>query len=354
MLKKAVFGPLEALRQSGPASYSATAIAGIPIKISECECMSMNRETPKEVRKLACDFNTTILDAIGNTDLLDLGGGILAKAEFMNPSGSIKARMANYMIGRAEEEGLLKPGDTIVEATSGNTGNALSMISAVKGYKIIVMIPKGYTNERVQISKGYGAEIRFIGHFQVNDARAAAIELGRQNGFYCPAQFDNEWNVDENREWLGREIIRQIPEGFRFDAIVQGVGTGGTLIGVSQALKEWHNPDIKVFAMEPTESRTIECCIVADHKIEGISDGFVPTIYQRHRNEIDDIISVDSDVAIEEARKMARERGLFVGPSSGANFWAARKIKRDNPSIKTVLTLLCDRGEKYLSLMYAL
>lgn len=316
--------------------------------------MNRNKEIPKKVGEPASGFNATILYAIGNTALLDLGDSILAKAEFMNPSGSIKARMANYIIERAEEEGLLKPGDTIVEATSGNTGNALSMIAAAKGYKIIVMIPEGYSNERVQISKGYGAEIRFVGHFQVNDARVAAIELGQQNGFYCPAQFDNEWNVEENREWLGREIIRQIPEGFKFDAIVQGVGTGGTLIGVSQALKEWHNPAIKVFAMEPTESQTIECCIAADHKIEGISDGFVPTIYQRHRDEIDDIISVDSNIAIEETRKMAREQGLFVGPSSGANFWAARKIKQNNPSIKTVLTLLCDCGEKYLSLMYAL
>ncbi|MCB9991139.1 MAG: cysteine synthase family protein [Rhodospirillales bacterium] len=294
----------------------------------------------------------TILDHIGNTPLLTLTEGIYAKAEFMNPSGSIKARMANYMIERAEEEGLLKPGDTIVEATSGNTGNALSMIAAVKGYKMIVMIPEGYTNERVRISKGFGAEVRFVGHFQVNEARAAAIELGKQDGYYCPGQFDNEWNVEENREWLGREIIAQLPEGLKFDAVVQGVGTGGTLIGVAQALRQWHNPDLKAFAMEPTESRTIECCMVADHKIEGISDGFVPTIYERHRDEIDDIISVDSNIAIEEAQKMARESGLFVGPSSGANFWAARKIKQDNPSIKNVLTLLCDRGEKYLSLMY--
>ncbi len=295
---------------------------------------------------------SNILEDIGNTPMLDLGNGILAKAEYMNPSGSIKARMANYMIEQAEKEGLLKPGDTIVESTSGNTGNAMSMIAAVKGYKMIVMIPEGYTNERVQISKGFGAEVRFVGHFQVNEARAAAIELGKQDGYYCPAQFDNEWNVDENREWLGKEIIAQLPEGYKVDAIVQGVGTGGTLIGVSQALKQWHNPDVKVFAMEPTESQTIECCIVADHKIEGISDGFIPTIYGRHKDEVDDIISVDSAVAIEESKRMAREMGLFVGPSSGANYWAAREIQKRHPEIKNVLTLLCDRGEKYLSLMY--
>ncbi len=302
--------------------------------------------------KPAATITDTILDTVGNTPLLDLGDGIYAKAEFQNPSGSIKARMAKYMVERAEAEGLLKTGDTIVEATSGNTGNALAMIAAVKGYKMIVMIPAGYTNERVQISKGFGAEIRFVGHFQVNEARAEAIRLGQEPGYYCPQQFDNEWNVEENREWLGREIIAQLPPGFKIDAIVQGVGTGGTLIGTAQALKQWHNPHLKVFAMEPTESRTIECCIVCDHTIEGISDGFIPTIYARHKDDVDEIIHVDSAVAIDETRRLARERGLFVGPSSGANWWAAREIKRKHPSIGNILTFLCDRGEKYLSLMY--
>ncbi len=296
----------------------------------------------------------SILDTVGNTPLLDLGEGIYAKAEFQNPSGSIKARMAKYMIERAEADGLLKPGGTIVEATSGNTGNALAMIAAAKGYKMIVMIPAGYTNERVQISRGFGAEIRFVGHFQVNEARSEAIRMGHEPGCYCPQQFDNEWNVEENREWLGREIIAQLPPGLKIDAVVQGVGTGGTLIGTAQALKQWHNPDLKVFAMEPTESRTIECCIVCDHNIEGISDGFIPTIYQRHKGEVDEVIHVDSLVALEETKKLARERGLFVGPSSGANWWAAREIRRKNPAIKNILTFLCDRGEKYLSLMYPL
>jgi cysteine synthase A len=293
----------------------------------------------------------TILDSIGNTPMLDMGDGIYAKAEFQNPSGSIKARMAQFMIERAEEEGLLKPGDTIVESTSGNTGNALSMIAAVKGYKMLVIMPDGYSNERVRISRGFGAEIKLVGHFQVNEARAEAIRLGQQDGFFCPQQFDNEWNVEENREWLGREVIAQIPEGVTIDAIVQGVGTGGTLIGNAQALRQWHNPNLKVFAMEPSESRTLECCIVADHKIEGISDGFVPTIYARHKHQVDDIICIDSDDAIEKAKEMARG-GLFVGPSSGANMLAAYEAKRRDPSIKNVLTFLCDRGEKYLSMMF--
>lgn len=295
---------------------------------------------------------SSILDCIGNTPLFDLGENIVAKAEFFNPSGSIKARMAKFMIEKAEEEGLLKPGGTIVEATSGNTGNALSMVAAAKGYKMIVIMPDGYSNERARISRGFGAEIRLVGHFQVNEARRLAIELGQQPGFYCPQQFDNEWNVEENREWLGREIIAQLPPGMKIDAIVQGVGTGGTLIGITQALRKWHNPDLKSYAMEPTESRTLECCIVSDHKIEGISDGFVPTIYERHKHEITDIINVPGEVAVSEAEKLASGSALFVGPSSGANVWAARELRRTHPEIGTILTLLCDRGEKYLSQMY--
>jgi cysteine synthase A len=295
---------------------------------------------------------TNVLDTVGETRLMDMGDGIFAKCEFENPSGSIKARMAKYMVEQAEKQGLLKPGDTIVEATSGNTGNALAMIAAVKGYKMIVMIPNGYSGERVRISRGFGAEVRFVGDFQVNEAREAAIELGQKHGYYCPAQFDNEWNVEENREWLGREIIAQLPKGLKIDAVVQGVGTGGTLIGVGQALKQWHNPDIKIVAMEPSESRTIECAIVCDHKIEGISDGFVPTIYERHKEIVTDVIDVPSDTAIDMAKKLASTRGLFVGPSSGGNYWAVLEIKKQYPDVKNVLTFLCDRGEKYLSHMY--
>jgi cysteine synthase A len=296
-------------------------------------------------------IQTSILQSIGNTPLMDMGDGVYAKAEFLNPSGSIKARMAEYMIDRAEEEGLIKPGDTIVESTSGNTGNAMSMIAAVRGYKMLVLMPDGYTSERTRISRGFGAEIRHVGHFQVNEAREEALRLGKQDGYYCPAQFDNEWNVDENREVLGREIIAQLPENFKIDAIVQGVGTGGTLIGAAQALKQWHNPDIKIYAMEPSESQTLGSCMVADHKIEGISDGFVPTIYERHKDLITGIIAIDSDDAVEEAKSLCAS-GIFVGPSSGANILAARKIKAENPDIQNVITFLCDRGEKYLSMMF--
>ena len=151
--------------------------------------------------------------------------------------------------------------------------------------------------------------------------------------------------------WVAKSS-RSSPPGMKIDAIVQGVGTGGTLIGITQALRQWHNPELKSYAMEPTESRTLECCIVSDHKIEGISDGFVPTIYERHKHEITDIINVPGEVAVAEAEKLASTRGLFVGPSSGANVWAARELRRKNPEMGTILTLLCDRGEKYLSQMY--
>jgi cysteine synthase A len=291
------------------------------------------------------------LNAIGNTPLLDLEDGIFAKAEFLNPSGSVKDRMALYIIEKAEQNGLLKPGDTIVESTSGNTGNALSMIAAAKGYKMIVLMPHGYTHERSNISKLYGADLRLVGDFHVNQARADAIEMGKKDGFFCPQQFDNELNVEENKNWLGKEIIAQLDEqGIKIDAIVQGVGTGGTLLGNAMALKEWHNPELKVFAMEPSESRTIECCMTACHNIEGISDGFIPTIYERHGHMVDELINIDSEEAIRTAMDFATNRGLMVGPSSGANYLAALEIKRRHPEVKTVLTFLCDKGEKYLSL----
>src|SRR6185437_14906201 len=145
----------------------------------------------------------TILDAIGDTPLLSVEG-IYAKIEFLNPSGSIKARIAKYMI---EREGLLKPGDTIVEATSGNTGNALSMVAAVKGYRMQVVMPEGLSSERVAISRAFGAEVLFCGNFHVNEALARAKELGAQPGYFCPSQFESEWNVEENREVLGPEIL---------------------------------------------------------------------------------------------------------------------------------------------------
>ena len=288
---------------------------------------------------------SSILDAIGETPLLEIDG-VLAKCEFLNPSGSIKARIARYIVERAEQEGLLKPGDTIVEATSGNTGNAFSMVAAVKGYRMLVVMPEGLSGERVAISRAFGAEVLFCGNFHVNAALERARELGSQPGHFFPGQFENEWNVDENRSWLGQELLAQL--GGRVpDAFVHGVGTGGTLIGVGQALRAV-NPDVRLFAMEPAESRTILCGEVALHKIEGISDGFIPAIYARHRELVDATISISSEDAVAQMRALAREHGLLCGPSSGAHLLAARRIMSQHPELRTVLTILDDEGEKYL------
>ena len=296
-------------------------------------------------------LSNNILDAIGETPLIEVDG-VYCKMEYLNPSGSVKARIAKYMIERAEDEGLLRHGDTIVEATSGNTGNALSMVAAVKGYRMLVVMPEGMSGERVAISRAFGADVMEIGHFHVNEALAKAKELGGEPGYFCPSQFESEWNVEENRIWLGPEILEQLPEGVVPDALVMGVGTGGTLIGVGQAFREV-NPAVKLFAMEPSESSTILCGEVGDHLIEGISDGFVPGIFERHQQLVDTALAVDSEEAVREMRRLAREHGLFVGPSSGANLIAARKIRESYPDLGTIVTLFCDEGEKYISEHFA-
>jgi len=286
----------------------------------------------------------TILDAIGNTPLINIEG-IWVKMEYLNPSGSIKARIAKYIIEKAEQDGLLKPGDTIVEASSGNTGNAMSMVAAVKGYKILVIMPDGMSLERTAISEAFGAEVHKMGDFHVNDALAEAKRLGDLPGYFSPQQFDNEQNVDENRDWLGQEILEQMPA--LPDLVIGGVGTGGTIIGVGKAFKAV-NPNCKVIALEPSESCTILCGEVSKHLIEGIADGFIPGIVTRHHHELDGIIDVHSDVAIEEMRRIARVHGIFVGPSSGAHLLAAKRLK-EQYKVENVVTFFCDEGEKYIN-----
>jgi cysteine synthase A len=263
----------------------------------------------------------------------------------MNPSGSIKARIAKYMIERAEEEGLLKPGDTIVEASSGNTGNAMSMVAAVKGYKMLVIMPDGMSPERTAISEAFGAEVHTMGDFHVNDALEEARRRGAMPGFFSPQQFDNEWNVEENRQWLGQEILQQMP--VLPDLLVSGVGTGGTVIGVGQAFKA-ANPKCKVIALEPSESCTILCGEVSKHLIEGIADGFIPGIVTRHHHELDGVIDVGSEESIAEMRRIARVHGIFVGPSSGAHMIAAKRLK-EQYGVENVVTFFCDEGEKYIN-----
>jgi cysteine synthase A len=289
----------------------------------------------------------SVLDGIGNTPLVNVEG-IWAKLEYLNPSGSIKARIAKYMVEKAEREGLLKPGDTIVEASSGNTGNALSMVAAVKGYRMLVVMPEGMSSERAVISRAFGAEVLEVGHFHVNEALAKARELGSEPGYFCPSQFESEWNVEENRVWLGPEILAQLPEGAVPDALVMGVGTGGTLVGVGQAFREV-NPKVRLFGVEPDESCTIVCGETGRHAIEGISDGFIPGIYERNEALVDDVVAVTSEESVACMLRLAREHGMFVGPSSGAHLVVAKRLREANPELRTVVTIFCDEGEKYLS-----
>jgi cysteine synthase A len=265
--------------------------------------------------------------------------------EYLNPSGSIKARIAKYIVEKAEADGLLKPGDTIVEASSGNTGNAMSMVAAVKGYKMLVLMPDGMSPERTAISQAFGAEVKKMGDFHVNAALAEAKRLGDLPGYFSPQQFDNDQNVDENREWLGQEILQQLPG--KPDLLVSGVGTGGTVIGVGQAFKAV-NPDCKVIALEPSESCTILCGEIDKHLIEGIADGFIPGIIENHRDELDGVVDVHSHEAIEEMRRIARVHGIFVGPSSGAHLIAAKRLK-EQYKVESVVTFFCDEGEKYIN-----
>ena len=288
----------------------------------------------------------TVLDGIGGAPLVWVDG-VWAKCEFLNPSGSVKARIAKYMVERAEDEGLLAPGDTIVEASSGNTGNALAMVAAVKGYRMLVVMPRGMSTERLAISRAFGAEVLEVGDFHVNEALDQAAEIGARDGYFCPSQFESEWNVEENRVWLGPEILSDLPPGEVPDALVMGVGTGGTLIGVGQAFRE-ANPEVKLFGVEPDESCTLLCGEIGKHLVEGISDGFVPGIFARYSGMVDGVLPVSSGEAVAEARRLAREHGLFVGPSSGAHVIASRRVREEH-GLRNAVTVLCDEGEKYLA-----
>jgi cysteine synthase A len=291
-----------------------------------------------------------VLGRVGGTPLIGING-VFAKLEYLNPTGSIKARLASFLIARAEREGLLRPGDTIVEASSGNTGNALSWVAALKGYRMVVVMPNGMTSERVAISRAFGAEVELVGDFHVNPALMRAQALGRHPGWFCPQQFESEWNIEENREWLAPELLAQLPDGRVPDAIVCGIGTGGTLIGVGQAVRAL-NPDVLLVAVEPDESQTILCGEIGTHPLEGIADGFIPGIVARNLGAVDEVLIVSADDALAEMHGLAR-RGLFVGPSSGAHLAAARELRATRPELDTIVTFFCDAGEKYLSTHFA-
>lgn len=289
---------------------------------------------------------SSVLDFIGNTPLVKIGE-IFAKLETVNPSGSVKDRMAWYMVKKAEERKELKPKSKIIEVTSGNTGIAFAMISAIKRYKFIAVMPKSMSKERIEMMKAFGAEIILT---PAKDDVFGAIRkykeiISKNTDVWLPKQFENPDNIAAHREGLGKEIIKQTKG--KVDAFVAGVGTGGTLIGVAQALKR-RNPQVKIIAVEPKESAVLSGKKAGIHKIQGIGEGFIPELVKDNKSIIDEIITIGSQEAMNTARRIARDYGILVGISSGANVLAAEKIKQKY-GFENVVTVLPDRGERYLS-----
>ena len=302
-----------------------------------------------------------LTELIGNTPLLELtkfseSKGIqtpvIAKVEYFNPGGSVKDRIALAMIEDAEKRGILKPGATIIEPTSGNTGVGLALVSAVKGYRLILTMPETMSVERRNLVKAYGAEVRLTsGKDGMPGAIRAAEELRDSiAGSVILQQFENPANPQKHYDTTGIEIWEQT-DG-QVDIFVAGVGTGGTISGVGKRLKE-KNPNVKVIAVEPKSSPVLNGGASGPHKIQGIGAGFVPNTYDA--SVIDEVFDVENDDAIRTGRQLAQEEGLLVGISSGAAAYAATEIaKRPENHGKRIVVLLPDTGERYLStVLYA-
>lgn len=302
-----------------------------------------------------------LTDLVGNTPLLELNNynrnkelkaDIIAKLEYFNPAGSVKDRVALAMIEDAETKGLLKPGATLIEPTSGNTGVGLAFVAAAKGYKLILTMPDTMSLERRNLLKALGAELVLTpGADGMKGAIARAEELKTvTSGSLILQQFDNPANPAAHERTTGQEIWRDT-DG-KVDIFVAGVGTGGTVSGVGAALKA-HNPKVKIVAVEPEDSPVLSGGKPGPHKIQGIGAGFVPRNY--NRAVIDEIVQVSNDDAIRTGRKLAKDEGLLVGISSGAVIAAATRLAQlpENEG-KTIVALLPDTGERYLStLLYA-
>jgi cysteine synthase len=288
-----------------------------------------------------------ILQAIGHTPLLKVDE-IYAKAEMLNPSGSIKDRMVSYLIRKAEERGELKPGQEIIELTSGNSGVALAMVSAIKGYKFTAILPEYIDLDKQRIMRIFGANLILTpakDGFLGAKKRYDEIRVERPEAWF-PKQFENSDGIEEHELGIGQEIIQQM--NGQVDVFVAGVGTGGTLIGVAKALKKI-NPKVKIVAVEPAESPVISGGKPGMHRIEGIGDGFIPKIISNNRNLIDEVVLIKSEDAINMAKELAKKHGLLVGIASGANVLAAKKF---SGKYKNVVTVLTDGGERYLSVFF--
>lgn len=299
----------------------------------------------------------SLIDIIGNTPLVEisrfsskknLSATLFAKVEKFNPTGSVKARAALSMINKAEADGLLKPGGTIIEPTSGNTGIGLALIAAIRGYRLILTMPETMSVERRQLLSALGAELVLTpGSTGMSGSVAKAKELqGEIEGSFIPQQFENPANPAIHEQATGEEIWEET-EG-KVDIFVAGVGTGGTISGVGKALKS-HNPNIQIIAVEPSTSAVLQGQPSGPHKIQGIGAGFVPVNYDS--SVVDEIIGVSTEDAFAASRFAAKTEGLLVGISSGAALHAASLVaQRPENAGKTIVALLPDTGERYLSL----
>ena len=299
-------------------------------------------------------FADSITQLIGNTPMVRLNrlvssdmAEVLVKLERYNPGGSIKDRICLSMIEDAEKKGLLRKGSSIIEPTSDNTGIGLAMISAAKGYKCILTMPDTMSAERRSILKYYGAEVVLTpGSDGMSGAILKAGEILKKiPGSFMPQQFKNPANPEIHRLTTAKEILAQT-DG-RLDAFVAGVGTGGTITGVGEALKK-HDANIKIIAVEPRKSAVLSGGKAGAHKIQGIGAGFVPDVL--NMKIIDEIIQVEDSDAFETSKRLAKEEGLLVGPSSGAATWASLVIAKKLGKSKRVVTILPDTGERYLSM----
>ena len=270
---------------------------------------------------------------------------IYAKLEYFNPGSSVKDRIALAMIEDAEEKGLLKAGDTIIEPTSGNTGIGLAMIASAKGYKAILVMPDTMSKERRNLLRAYGAQLILTpGAEGMKGAIATAEKLKEENGYFMPQQFANEANPAIHERTTGKEIISQFEDGL--DAFVSGIGTGGTITGAGKVLKD-HFKDIKVYAVEPEDSAVLSGGKPGPHKLQGLGAGFIPKIL--NTDIYDEVVTVSNDEAFETAREVATTNGILGGISCGAAIAAAKKVAAKLGKGKKVLAVLPDNGERYLS-----
>lgn len=295
-------------------------------------------------------YTSNILDLIGNTPLLSLeettGIKLYAKAEFLNPGGSIKDRIALNMLEEAEKCGKLKPGMTIIEPTSGNTGIGLALCGVRKGYRVIIVMPENMSEERKKIIHALGAELVLTpSELSIGGSVAKAEEIASSSDeYFVPQQFENPANPNTHYKTTAREIVEQL--GKKIDILVSGIGSGGTLQGIARYLLE-QNPDCKIVAVEPKNVSALLGDEPGLHQIQGIGDGFIPAVLDT--KIITDIVEVSDDDAIQTARDLARVQGLLVGTSSGANVWAAKQMAEKYGKGKVIVTVLPDRAERYFS-----